>query len=156
MNVSVTKRFNAPPNVVWAVLTDLENAPQRISAIKRLEILTKGPVGKGTRWRETRIMFKREATEKMEITEWNPPRSYTVEANSCGAHFKSTITCEHDPNAAGGTLVTFTMMTKPLTFMAKLMSPLGVLMKGACVKAFEKDLDDLKRSVESGPAAQPA
>ena len=153
MNISVSKTFDAPQADVWAVLTDLEHAPQRVSAIKRLEILTDGPVGKGTRFRETRIMMKREATEEMEITEWNPSSSYAVECESCGAHFRSVISCKPAPD--GGTIVEMTMTTKPITFLAKLMSPLGKLMAGACAKAFEQDLEELKRAAESD-IAQPA
>ena len=96
MQATATKRINAPLEIVWEVMSDLENAADRIDAIVKLEILTEGPVGQGTRFKETRIMFKKEATETMEITAWDPPNSYTTEADGCGCHYTSVITCEAD------------------------------------------------------------
>jgi carbon monoxide dehydrogenase subunit G len=155
MNVSVSRQVDAPPAQVWAIVTDFAGAPQRISAIKRLEVITDGPVGKGTRFRETRIMFKKEATEEMTITAWNPPYNYAIECESCGAHFRSVISCTPASDGAG-TIIEMSMATKPISFMAKLMSPLGKLFAGACMKACEQDLNDLKRAAENGAVAQPA
>ena len=154
--ITASKHFNASLETVWEVMADLENAADRIQAIVKLEVLTDGPVGLGTRFRETRIMFKKEATEEMEITAWDPPNSYTTEADGCGCHYICVITCEGDGD---GTNVTMSMSVVPLTTFGKIMGALmGWMMKGACVKAFAKDLDDLKAFVESSGAAstQPA
>ena len=63
-----TERFvTRPVEDVFAVFTDLHRAAERIRGIERLEVLTDGPVGKGTRFRETRIMFRREATEEHRV-----------------------------------------------------------------------------------------
>lgn len=153
MLATATKHFNAPPEIVWQIMSDLENAANRIDAIVKLEILTEGPVGKGTRFKETRIMFKKEATETMEITSWNPPNSYTTEADGCGCHYTSVITCEADGD---GTMVTMTFQAEAISTFGKIMSALtGWMMKGACAKMFDKDLENLKTFVES-QAAQPA
>ena len=151
--IIASKRLSAPLETVWEVMADFENAADRIQAIVKLEILTDGPVGLGTRFRETRIMFKKEATETMEITQWDPPNSYTTEADGCGCHYTTVINCESDGD---GTKVTMSMSIVPLTTFGKIMGALmGWMMKGACTKAFAKDLDDLKTFVES-PAVQPA
>ena len=126
--------------------TDFEHAADNVSGIERLEILTDGPVGKGTRFRETRIMFNREATEEMEITQWENGKSYTVEAESCGAHYSTKFTVE--PQGAS-TLVRMDMQVRPLTMAARLMAPLGWLMKGAVKKCVEADMDDLKQGLET-------
>ena len=145
--ITASKHFNAPLETVWEVMADLENAADRIQAIVKLEVLTDGPVGKGTRFRETRVMFKKEATEEMEITAWDPPNSYTTEANGCGCQYTCIVTCEADGD---GTNVTMSMSVVPLTTFGKIMGALmGWMMKGACVKAFAKDLDDMKAFVES-------
>ena len=152
-SVIVTRSIAAPPQAVWAAVSDFEHAPQRVSAIKRLEILTpQRPVGAGMRFRETRVMFGREATEEMTITEWNPPHSYCIEARSCGAKYRSEIAVA--AAHGGGSTLTMSFEAQPVTFMAKLLSPLSKLMMGACRKALEKDLDDIGRSVTAG--AQPA
>jgi len=66
----------APSALVWSVVTDIERAAENIPAIKSVEILDGPRTGKGLRWRETRVMFGREATEVMEIAEWKPPTSH--------------------------------------------------------------------------------
>ncbi|MCH8822853.1 MAG: SRPBCC family protein [Planctomycetes bacterium] len=153
MLATATKHFKAPPEIVWEVMSDLENAADRIDAIVKLEILTEGPVGQGTRFKETRIMFKKEATETMEITSWNPPNSYTTEADGCGCHYTSVITCEKDGD---GTLVTMSFEAEAMSAFGKIMSALtGWMMKSVCAKAFDKDLENLKNFVES-QAPQPA
>ncbi|TWU00593.1 Polyketide cyclase / dehydrase and lipid transport [Botrimarina colliarenosi] len=144
--LTVTESIDAPPERVFALATDFAGAPERVRGVKRLELLTDGPIGVGTRWRETRQIFGKESTEELEITRFDPPRSYTAECETCGCRFESTITCE--PEGAG-TLVTFQNQTQALTLSAKLMAPLGVLMAGGMKKLFAADLADLRRAAEA-------
>ncbi|MBX3390977.1 MAG: SRPBCC family protein [Phycisphaeraceae bacterium] len=143
---TLIKQVNAPPERVFAFLADMNNWERAISAIKEIEVLTPGPVGKGTRFKETRVMFGKEATETMEITAWDPPRSHAIEADSCGARFISTISIE--PTGAGSTIRMHTR-TVAQTFFAKLFAPLGYLMMGMMKKAMQKDLDDLAKAIET-------
>ena len=144
-SITVTKEINAPIAHVFSVLSNIPEAEKTISGITKIEMLTDGPVGVGTRWKETRVMFGKEAAEEMEITEFNPNRNYVVEAESCGAHFRTDLRF-HDKGS--GTLVEMEISTQPVTFMAKLMSPLGYFMKDMMVKCLEKDLEDSKRACE--------
>lgn len=143
--ISVTKFIEAPVDRVFEVFTDLPGAPGRISSITKLEVLTDGPIGLGTRFRETRLMFKREATETMEITAFDPPRSYTTVANSCGCLYECTF--RFAPQGSG-TQVTAEFSWTAQTFFARLMAPLGKLMSSMCMKAFNKDLEELKAHCE--------
>ncbi|MHC5114164.1 MAG: SRPBCC family protein [Planctomycetota bacterium] len=144
-------RINASPDVVFDVFTDLENAAERIDGIKTLEVLTEGPVGVGTRFRETRIMFRKEATEEMEFTAFDAGRSYVVEAESCGSHYRSEYRFEPCDE---GTDVHFSFDAKPLTFFAKALSPVGMLMMGGMMrKLFRADMIDLKAVAEQRAAA---
>lgn len=145
LNLSTT--VQAPPEHVFDIFTDLENAVDRVEGIIRMELLGDGPVGKGTRWRETRIMFKKETTEEMWISAYDPPRSYTVQADSCGSDFFTTFTFTREGD---GTKVDMEVRTKSRTIFAKLMSPLGALFAGAMKKLMKKDLDDLKQVAEAG------
>ena len=52
-----------PLDDAFAFVSDFANAPKRIKSILRVNVLTPGPVGVGTRFTETRVMFGREATE---------------------------------------------------------------------------------------------
>jgi hypothetical protein len=65
------------------VFTDLDGAAERVDGIQKLEKLTDGPVGLGTRFRETRRMFRKEAAEEMEFTAFEPGRSYGVCCDAC-------------------------------------------------------------------------
>ena len=46
----------APSERVFAALTDLDNAPKLLSGIGEVQLLTPGPLGKGSRFRETRTV----------------------------------------------------------------------------------------------------
>jgi len=116
-----------------------------LSGIERIEVLTDGPVGVGTRFRETRILFKREATEEMEFTAFEPGVSYSVGCESCGCRYDTRF--DFVPEG-GGTRVEMRMETKALTFGAKLMSPLAKLMAGAMRKMLENDLSEVKATAE--------
>lgn len=136
----------APPARVFEILADLRGGAKRITAITKLEVLTPGPIGKGTRFRETRVMFGREATEEMEITHFDPPRSYTTEARSHGCHYVCTLRCE--PRGSG-TELEMGFAAKPMTFGARIM---GLLMKPFAKKlmsACSKDLDDIAAAAEN-------
>jgi hypothetical protein len=151
--ISVTKRVEAPVSQVFTTFTDLASAPERVQGIVEMELLTDGPVGIGTRFRETRVMFGKRATEEMEIVAFERDKSMLVQASSHGSEYLSKFTFDAKGDA---TDVTMTFNAKPITVMAKLMSPLGKLMAGTMKKCVEKDLEDLKRCVESGGGEQAA
>lgn len=151
----MSRHVNAPPEVVFGVATDFANLPAFVSGIDRVEILSDGPVGEGTRFAETRTMFGRDATEEMTVSEWDPPRKFALDAISCGCQ----IVCvqEFTPDLAG-TLVTFQMTPLPQGFRARilmaLMAPLSWLMSGSVRKQISADLDDLKVEAERRAAAE--
>jgi hypothetical protein len=91
------------------------------------------------------MMFGREATETMGFGTFDPPRSAVVESNSCGMYMASTFTFEPIPT---GTRVRYAMNTRPLTFMARLMTPVGWLFSRTMRKLIRKDLDELARAAE--------
>lgn len=151
LTCAVHEKINAPPEAVFAAAIDFANAPQRITGIKKMEMLTQGPVGVGTRFRETRVMFGKEATETMEVVDFQPGRSYTLAAASCGCEYRTVVSVRPD---GSGSEVTFDFSGRPLTFGAKVMSALmGWMMKGACMKAVRQDLADLKAAVENPNAS---
>src|SRR5262245_47411041 len=139
--VTVTKRIEAPVETVFALASDLEGAPGRIKGIKKIEMLTPGKVGVGTRFKETRVMFGKEATETMEFSAFEPDRRYELVADSCGCLYRSEFRFEPDGT---GTLVTATFAAEARTFFAKLFKPLAWLMRGMMTKCLNQDLDDLK------------
>lgn len=144
-SLEISSAIAAPSHTVFALFTDLEHAAEHIGAIQKLELLTPGPMRKGTRFRETRVMFGKEATEEMEVVDFVPGQSYTVAAGSCGARFTSRFDFRAE---GGGTRVEMRIEAVPVSWFAKLLSPLSGLMMKSCKKAFEKDLEDLKAVAE--------
>jgi uncharacterized membrane protein len=149
----MTKRIEAPVETVFDVATDLEQAAKHIRGIERIELLTPGPIGKGTRWRETRRMMGREATETLEIVSFDRPHGYTVACDSCGCHFESSFRfMPHECD--GATHVSLDVFTQARTWMAKLMSPVGDLMFGKTMRqCMDDDLEDIKRVAEERATA---
>ncbi len=144
--INISKTIDAPVDRVFSVMSDIPHAEETVSGITKIEMLTDGPVDRGTRWRETRLMFGREATEELEITRFVPNRSYAVECESCGVHFKTDFRFHPQD---GQTKVEMEMTTRPLSWMARIMSPLTFMMRGMLIKALTQDLDDCKRAIES-------
>lgn len=151
-NFTITKHIDALPEVVFRVATDFTNAPKHIQGIENVELLTDGPVQVGTRFRETRKMFGKEATEEMTVTELIPPKRFTLETESCGCHY----VCRHKliPDIAG-TLFKLEIETQATSLMARLMSPLSKLMAGTVRKMIDADLEDLKRVAEQVGSEEP-
>jgi uncharacterized protein YndB with AHSA1/START domain len=146
MSTYTTSKFvQASPERTFDAFTDLERAPEVVEAIQALEVLGDGRIGVGTRFRETRIMMKRETTEEMVITAFERPQSYVVEAEACGSAFATTFRFVPEN---GGTRVDLEMNARPITFLAKLMSPLSGMMMGACMKQLRGDMDAMAAVAE--------
>ncbi len=145
-------RVNAPQKQVFDALADVDRAPERMSGIRRVERLTDGPVGKGTRWRETRIMFKKEATEELEMTAFDPPRGYTVGCKSCGCVYSSTFRVRPEGRES---VLELEFTGRGTNVLSKAMSALmAPFMKKVMLKCINQDLADLKASIEGGGQAQ--
>ena len=144
--VRIKRHVKAPPEKVFEVAADFPNAAEFINGISKMEMLTEEPVRVGTRFRETRVMFKREATEEMEITAFDPPRSYALGCVSHGCRYHTVMSfTRHD----GGTDLEMNFQATPLTLFAKVMSVVMSPMMKKLAETCGKDLDDVKAAVES-------
>ena len=154
MHIELSQHVDAPPDRCFAVWTDFEHAAQIIDAIKKIEVLTPGPVGVGTKFAQTRTMFGKASTETLEVTGYEPDRSVTVEAESCGARYVCVFTFTPD---GAGTRVRLTVDTQARTLLAKLMAPLGCLMAGTMKKMMQQELIDAAAyCVRTTAAPEPA
>ena len=147
MIVEAQVTINGSKQAIWAKITDIENAAKTVSGIKQVEILEKPENGLvGLKWRETRTMFGKTATEVMWITEAAENEFYKARAESHGFVYISTLSISEQ---SGSSLLTMTHDSKPQGFVAKLLSILlGFVLKGAMKKAILKDLNDIKAAVE--------
>jgi len=147
VKVEVSETIKAPVGEVFRVFTDWRNIEARVSGIKKIEFLAKGGRPEvGMKWRETRVMFGREATEEMWITEIKPNQSYVVEAESHGTKYRSTY---EFIDKGRETEVKLEFAGIPVSFAAKIMSVLGVIFASSVKRALADDMADLKKVIES-------
>jgi hypothetical protein len=147
MNLSVDIDINGSAGKTWQVISNIENATDNISGIEEIEILEKPQNGLvGLKWRETRTLFGKTATEVMWITDAVENEYYKTRAESHGSVYVSKLMISE---TNGQTRLTMDFGAKAQTFVAKILYVLmGFLFNGATIKALKKDLDDIKIAVE--------
>lgn len=144
---TVERRVAAAPERVWQVLTDLDRAPDVLTAVESVEVHTDPPFGLGTRWTETRAASGRHATETMEVVDVEPGRGYATEAVGTGTRYHTEFRLEPDGD---GTQLMMTFAAEPLGLVSKIVAAtLGRLTAGATRKALAADLDDIARASET-------
>ena len=147
MTASAELPINASREKIWAAVTDIENSADLVSAINEIEILEKPESGLvGLKWRETRTMFGKEATEVMWVTHAEAPKYYRTRAESHGAVYISEVRIREE---GGQQILEMGMSAEPQSLMAKIFSPImGLFMKGSIEKAFLEDIKDIKAKLE--------
>ncbi|TXS55488.1 SRPBCC family protein [Streptomyces sp. t39] len=145
--VVVDRLIEAPPGRVWETMTDLHSWESVLSGVDKVEVLTPGAFGLGTRWRETRRMFGKEATEEMRVTACEPPERYMVEAESHGTRYISQFRLLTAGPETTTVRMTFTAVP-PGGLRGVLAKALGPLGARAVRKAIARDLADVARAVE--------
>lgn len=148
MQLETSIEINAPQADVWEVISDIDGASERISGINAVEILERPDSGLvGLKWKETRTMFGKEASEVMWITDVEDGTMYKTRAESHGAVYISWLALSEKE---GVTTLTMGFEGQPQGLVAKLMSMLmGPMMKKSTIKAIEQDLADIKVAVEN-------
>lgn len=149
MQLSLSIGINASPSDVWTVIADIEHSADTIRGIDKIEVLErpKGPSITGLKWRETRTMFGREATEVMWVTDAKEPEHYDTRAESHGSVYVTRLSV--GPIGDGARL-TMAFEGVPQTFGSRLMWALtGWMARGAMRKALQADLEDIKAAAEA-------
>ncbi len=147
MKVSIDIEIKAQKEKVWQVITDIENSMNTISGIDKIEILNK-PKDTiiGLKWKETRTIFGKSATETMWITEAKKNNYYKTRAQSNGAVYQTVLKLTEIENA---TVLTMEFSSEAITFKGKIMAFIfGVILKKSMKKLIEKDLIDIKSFIE--------
>lgn len=151
MQIRLTTQIDAPPDAVFAIMADIPHWHDIFTKIQSIELLTPGPVAVGMRFRETRLMFGKSASEDMTVVEYVPPHRLTLTAFSHGTAYRT----EHVVKAAvGGSRVSLTFEGRPTSLLARLMTPVGRLFLGHVRSQIAADLEELKRAAEHRHAVQ--
>ncbi|MFN3866381.1 MAG: SRPBCC family protein [Demequina sp.] len=147
----VERDINADARVVWNIITDLDGAPEVLSGVTKVERLEgEGEgYGVGVKWRETRRMFGKAATEVMWVIAADEPHTTTVSAESGGTTYSTVFLVE--PIDGGTRLgVDFGGETlnasRGLRIAAALFGKLGLK---ATQKALFQDLEDIAKAAEA-------
>ncbi len=150
MQVHVHIDISKPKEVVWAAITQLENAERMISAITDLKVLNQPQdTLVGLKWQETREMFGQKSTETMWVTESVENKYYCTRAESHGSvYITKLVLSSIDEN----TKLTMSFSAQAQSWGVKIMAAcMGVLIKGSMKKALYKDLLDIKNFLEKPP-----
>jgi carbon monoxide dehydrogenase subunit G len=146
---SLTQHIHASPEKVWSVISDIPGSPATLSGVDSVQMLSDGPYGEGTRWKETRTMMGRSETVEMWVAQADPPRSTTVKALQGGADYTSRFSlAERD----GGTDLTLTFgadVVKPTVLSRITMALFGKIGMSMTRKALSKDLAEIAAKAES-------
>lgn len=150
MKVSARIDIAAPTEAVWRAITDIENSTAMISGILDIEVLEQPEEGiVGLRWKETRRMFGKEASEIMWITEAVDNAYYHTRAESHGSVYTTELKLD---SGSAGDCTTLTM-----TFSGEAQTPgvkiaafcMGFFVRPSMKKTLQQDLADIKRFVET-------
>lgn len=127
---------------VFDVVAHIENFQKALPHITNVEYLTDQRRGVGTRFRETRMMGKREATTELEVREYEPPNIVRLVSDTGGTVWDTTFRLT---GTSAQTVLSMEMDAIPHALMAKLSLP----MIGRMVaKAIETDMDAVKAYCE--------
>ncbi len=143
--VRVSSEINAPVEQVFGLFTDIEHAAEHVSAIKKIDIMSTGPLNLGTRWCETREVLGRLDDAEMEITSFERNHTYTVTHHKGGVRIDTVFTFEPVP---AGTEVSVEFELNSQGLPPGLLLPLEWAIGGKVRHVLSDDLDDLKQSIE--------
>jgi uncharacterized membrane protein len=156
--VTVERSVEAPPERVWGVFTDLAGRPDWLSTVDSVEVLSPGPFGDGTAWRETRQVADGAAiVEELRVVAWEPVRSVTLASPGIGADYRMTYTFRpHVTSHGTGTTVRIVLEGTPQGAASRVLAVLlGGLAASTVEGALRRDLDDLAAAAtatEADPA----
>lgn len=123
MRVTLNETIDASPQVVWAILSDIEGLPNREQAVERIEFLSEQRSGVGTRFRETRSMGSRTVATELEVTEVVPDESIRFVSDAGGTVWDTVYRCHPDGSPPGTTTrLEIDMDARPHKLAARLMN----------------------------------
>ena len=134
----IKRTINAPTDVVFKTVADINQFSQAIPHIIKVEILSDVKSGVGTRFRETRLMKGKEATTELEVTEYTENDRIRIVADSHGTVWDTLFTVKAKDEQ---TLLTMIMDARAYKLLPKLINP---MVKGVIKKAIAKDMDAVK------------
>ncbi|MFQ5859852.1 MAG: SRPBCC family protein [Anaerolineae bacterium] len=135
--------INRPVEEVFAFLTRPENGLQFRSSLVESVQISEGPMSVGTRLREVEQFLGRRIESTIEVTAYEPNKTYGIEAASGPMPFEMKVDFEA---VEGGTRLTVTGQAE-MAGLFKLAEPVVARMTK---RAVESDFANLKDVLEAG------
>ncbi|MFT4937376.1 MAG: hypothetical protein ACI88A_000390 [Paraglaciecola sp.] len=153
MQLAIHIEILASIEKVWAAISDIAHAEKMISRIMAIEVLEQPEHGLvGLKWKETRKMFGKEATEIMWITDAIENEFYCTRAESHGCVYISRLSLS---SLGSNSQLTMSFAGEPQTWGAKILSfYMNFLIQSSIKKELTKDLSDIKHHVEQQSSAK--
>ena len=148
MDVSVDIEIATDKSRVWQAIIDIDHCMKMIPSILAVDILSRPESGLvGLKWKETRLMFGKEASETMWITDALENEYYSTRAESHGSIYRTRLSLKEKGESR--CILTMTFDGEAQSFLMKVLSVImSPMMKGSMKKVLLKDLTDIKRYVE--------
>jgi uncharacterized protein YndB with AHSA1/START domain len=144
--VTVVSEIAAPVERVFRLFTDVEHGAAHVSGIKKIQMLTPGGFGLGTRWRETREVLGPSDSAEMEVTSFERNRTYTITHHKGGLRIDTTFWFEP---LRDNTKVSIEFELDTSGLPPGLLTPLNWAIAGKVRDVIGHDLADLKTSLET-------
>ncbi len=148
-STSLTQHIHASPDKVWAVISDIPGSAGTLSGIDAVQMISEGPYGKGTRWKETRTMMGRAETVEMWVDQAHPPRSTVVKAHQGGADYTTRFSLAERDSGTDLTVTFGADVVNPTALSRIYMAVFGRIGLSITRKALAKDLAEIAAKAES-------
>ena len=142
VRITVTRGINAPVDLIFKAVSDIEQLPEVVPEVVKTEFLSEVRSGMGTRFRETRLMNRKESVTELEVTEYVANDRVRMIADSHGTVWDSVFTVKA---IVAKSELTLTMDAKAYKLIPRLLNP---FLKGLFKKGLEKHMDEVKAYCE--------
>ena len=138
---NVEAHFDAPPQRVFEALTNVNSFMDWMPNLKEIKVLSDSDdIGVGTVYEETRRMFFRDATERFQVSMYEPPEMFELtvdgsEGSSGSGQYTFFYHLEEDTDNGGTSM----SMRGEITGLNKVMEFLGRLSVRFMVSGIRKD-----------------
>ncbi len=135
---------DAPIEQTWSILADIPLQPEWMREMKRVQVITPGPIRAGTRGQATVRIFGVAVTDPVEVVEFEPPARFVIRHEGL---FTGGGVITLEPGADGTT----TIVRWDETLVPPVLPELGAAVQAPILRSiFQADLHRLKRLVETG------
>lgn len=99
MRVTHTRLVQAPIERVFAAVCDLRPTSRTSPTLSAFEVLTPGPVGVGTRYRETHRLKGTDVALDFEVVAFEPGRRFATTLVTSGVRYGNDVVCSAEGDA---------------------------------------------------------